>query len=401
MTKSTVKILLVGCAAAAAAVLGSSIGEAHKAITSKYTYNDDVFPILKAKCGACHVEGGVAPMSLMTYQDAFPWGESIRAELIAMHMPPWNAEGGYGSFKHAQTLTPMEIDTILTWATGGNPEGDRSKRPAPVTRDTAWPLGDPDTAIKLPEAVTLPADESEATHDFTVAVKNAQPRWVRAIDLLPDAAVMVRDATIALAGADGKPGTVITNWLPGGTLVAAEGPVAFKLPANAELAVSIHYKKTWMYDSQPLTDQSSIGIYDAAAGAHQALQAIRFASKPLAGDATVTFATTLDHDVDVYGLTPGRVPPHGAMQIEAVLADGTHVPMLRLDTRPGWIRRYWFEKPLSLPQGARVQVTTNVATPFTIPMPDLLAPPEPPMSNDPLSVTLDVTPHGATRASGQ
>jgi hypothetical protein len=68
---------------AAVVALASSRGQAHKPITSPYTYNNEVFPILRDRCGACHVPGGVAPMSLMTYKDAYPWGESIRTELIA------------------------------------------------------------------------------------------------------------------------------------------------------------------------------------------------------------------------------------------------------------------------------------------------------------------------------
>ena len=62
-------------------VLAGTAIEAHKPITSKYTYNDDVFPIFRDKCSRCHVDGVVAPMSLMTYEEAFPWAESIRAEL--------------------------------------------------------------------------------------------------------------------------------------------------------------------------------------------------------------------------------------------------------------------------------------------------------------------------------
>src|SRR3989441_9287805 len=89
--------------------------EAHKPITSKYTYNDDVFPILKARCAQCHVAGGVAPMSLMTYEEAFPWAESIRAELVAAHMPPWNAEDGFGDLKRAHALPSKELDVLLTW----------------------------------------------------------------------------------------------------------------------------------------------------------------------------------------------------------------------------------------------------------------------------------------------
>ena len=55
-------------AVALAALLGSAPGEAHKLISSKYTYNEDVFPILRDRCGRCHVPDGIAPMSLMTYK---------------------------------------------------------------------------------------------------------------------------------------------------------------------------------------------------------------------------------------------------------------------------------------------------------------------------------------------
>ncbi len=48
-------------------------GSAHKPITSPYTYNDDIFPILRDKCSRCHVSGGIAPMSLTTHADTVPW----------------------------------------------------------------------------------------------------------------------------------------------------------------------------------------------------------------------------------------------------------------------------------------------------------------------------------------
>ena len=67
MTARHLRVLLVIAASATIWALSLTPGEAHKAITSKYTYNDDVFPILRDKCARCHVAGGVAPMSLMTY----------------------------------------------------------------------------------------------------------------------------------------------------------------------------------------------------------------------------------------------------------------------------------------------------------------------------------------------
>ena len=65
------------------------VGEAHKPILSPYTFSEHAGPIFKARCGGCHAPGQVAPMSLLTHEEATPWAESIRLELIAGHMPPW------------------------------------------------------------------------------------------------------------------------------------------------------------------------------------------------------------------------------------------------------------------------------------------------------------------------
>src|SRR5204862_7687200 len=124
-------------------------GEAHKPITSKYTYNDDVFPILKERCSRCHVPGGVAPMSLMTYEEAFPWAESIRAELVAAHMPPAAADESFGDVARAHALSPKETDVILTWASGGNPRGAIDHKLPAVELKNEWSLGQPDLGLPL------------------------------------------------------------------------------------------------------------------------------------------------------------------------------------------------------------------------------------------------------------
>src|SRR4051794_24333570 len=86
------QVAALSAAALALAVVGTVTIDAHKAITSKYTYNDDVYPILRDKCGKCHVDGGPAPMSLLTYNDdggAVAWAESIKEMLMANAMPPY------------------------------------------------------------------------------------------------------------------------------------------------------------------------------------------------------------------------------------------------------------------------------------------------------------------------
>ena len=82
-----------------AAIISSIRTDAHKPVTSPFTFSDDVLPIVKAHCASCHSPGGVAPMSLLTHVDAVPWGDSIRVELMSGHMPPWGLNVNAGDRK--------------------------------------------------------------------------------------------------------------------------------------------------------------------------------------------------------------------------------------------------------------------------------------------------------------
>ena len=62
-------------------------------------------------------------------------------------------------------------------------------------------------------------------------------------------------------------------------------------------------------------------------------------------------------------MSPDKVPGNISLQVEAVKPDGSRVPMIRLNTRADWDRRYWFEKPMTLPRGTRVEVTANLQDP--------------------------------------
>ena len=377
MNASTILRHSLRLAAAAAVVAGGVAldvqrGEAHKAITSKYTYNDDVFPIFRDRCSRCHVPGGVAPMSLMTYDEAFPWAESIRAELVAAHMPPWNADDGFGELKRAHTLTSKELDVIMTWASGGNPRGAIDQKLPEVTLKNEWVMGAPDLALKLPAEATVAADKMEETQEFTLPTGVTEARWVRAVDLLPGTPSIVRSAVISLKGASPATGStpapdrVLARWVPGHDPEPIEG-AAFKLPAGAELVARIHYKKTWQFEGKPLSDRSTVGVYFAKNGDARELLRVPITSPALpaadASNRTITFSKTIDEDMQALALSPDQVPPNITLQVEAVRPDGTRTPMIRLNTRPDWDRRYWFAQPVALPRGTRVEVVANLEDP--------------------------------------
>jgi hypothetical protein len=372
VTRGSIRAAIGGGVLAAAALVSTTPGQAHKAITSKYTYNDDVFPILRERCGRCHVSGGVAPMSLMTYDDAFPWAESIRAELIASHMPPWNADEGFGELKRAHTLTPREVDVVLTWTTGGNPRGTLDQKLPEVKLKNEWALGAPDLALKLPAEVTLAADKMEDTQEFTLPSGATEARWVRAVDLLPGTPSIVRSATIfvkeagaAAAAAAPAPERVLVHWLPGQDPEPLDSGIAFRLPAGAQIGVRIHYKKTWQFEGKAINDQSIVGVYFAPVKEAHELLTVPIESPAVAPgqNQAVTFSHTLAEEVRAVAVSPDSVPPNISVQVEAVRPDGSRTPMIRINTRADWDRRYWFEKPMTLLSGTKIEVKANFEDP--------------------------------------
>jgi len=366
--------------------VASSRGEAHKPITSPYTYNEDVFPILRERCGRCHVAGGVAPMSLMTYKDAFPWGESIRTELIAGHMPPGGTNQPAGSFKNAHTLSARELNVLMVWATGGNPMGNAERTPPAVPLDNSWRLGAPDLVVPMPSAFTIAADKIEETLELTLPTGATGARLVRAVDLLPGTPAIVRSATIsvktdspaAAANPDhvtSAPERVLALWLPGDTPVVLDDGPAFQLPANAELILRVHYKKTWENERLAMTDRSSVGLYFAPASA-PALRALTVAApadaapqpassgtgqtQPTQGSRDqVSFSRIVDEDLRAVAIYPDRGLTNVNVDVAVERPDGSRTELIRFRPQADWARRYWLAEPVMLPRGSRITVVAT------------------------------------------
>src|SRR6516164_5092090 len=112
MTRFPVFVLL-----AAMTALGTEIpstpAPANEA--SLVTFNKDVLPILQHNCQTCHRPGGIAPMSLLTYENARPWAKAIKTAVVNKQMPPWFADPHYGEFRNAPKLTDSDIRTITNW----------------------------------------------------------------------------------------------------------------------------------------------------------------------------------------------------------------------------------------------------------------------------------------------
>jgi len=108
---------------------GSTFGQA---ANSAPTFTKDIAPILQAKCQDCHRPGQIAPMSLLSYQDARPWARDIKKRVLTRTMPPWFIDKTVGiqSFANDTSLNDEQIATIVKWVDAGAPQGDMKDMPA-------------------------------------------------------------------------------------------------------------------------------------------------------------------------------------------------------------------------------------------------------------------------------
>ena len=147
--------IAVAVAAAVTAALPDAAAAGQSAPERQVTFAKDIAPILQRSCQQCHRPGSIAPMSLLTYEEARPWARSIkhRTGLRTQPgaMPPWYVEKDIGiqHYKNDPSLTDEEIAAIAAWVDGGAPRGDPRDMPPPLTftDDDAWELGEPDLVL--------------------------------------------------------------------------------------------------------------------------------------------------------------------------------------------------------------------------------------------------------------
>src|SRR5689334_15913658 len=111
----------------------AAAGDAQAARAAPATFTKDLAPILQKSCQNCHRPGSIAPMSLLTYEDARPWVRSIKERVESRQMPPWHVDRTVGirSFKDDPSLSDAEIATIVAWIDAGAPRGNPADMPPP------------------------------------------------------------------------------------------------------------------------------------------------------------------------------------------------------------------------------------------------------------------------------
>ena len=295
------------------------------------TWNKDVLPIVQANCLTCHAEGHIAPLALDTYAKAKPQAPLMAEAVRTRRMPVWMPDPTCGGpFVGQRILSQADIDTIVSWAAQGAPEGDPKDAPPPFDAGVTS-LPRVDATIAMPEAYTPSATLRDDYRCFLIDPQQGQDKWVTGYAIEPGVLQEVhhvilyavdRAKAVAKDASESGPGwtcfggaavsgeVAIGAWAPGMPSVIYPSGTGIRLLSTQVLAMQVHYNMDakvrspdvttakLMYAERPVTTAYLVPLIDDA-----------FAIPPLATHYTpanhpISFPNTLGFPIKVYGFLP-------------------------------------------------------------------------------------------------
>jgi hypothetical protein len=341
------------------------------------TWSDQIASLVFEKCGYCHHPAGLAPFSLLTYNDAFLRRNSIQSYVVSKQMPPWPPNDDYQNYAHKRSMSQAQIDLIDDWVNGGAPEGNAANTPAPPSYNQGAFLANPDMVLRAP----LYASRATAGHDdyvcFSVPTGLTTNKKLKAIEVVPGnpsivhhclvyydaAASSVTDTSGNCAGpttgliAGFAPGEFPTIY-PNGESVK----MGIELAAGSKLVLAMHYPQ----GSTGVLDSTKIHLffYDDTITNIRTVMA-----DPVLQDFGFCIGqNTVDTIYDVfppsfpmpYDATLLSVFPHAHLLgkeflVYAVKANGDTIPIIHIPQwNFEWQGFYLFKNPIKLPLGSRL-----------------------------------------------
>jgi hypothetical protein len=240
------------------------------------TFTRDVAPILYASCVRCHRPGQVAPMSLLTYQEARPWVRSIKDRVVRREMPPWHLDRAVGikEYKDDPSLSDKQIDTIVRWVDGGAPMGNPADMPKLPTFPSSgeWSIGAPDLIVSAPEYL-VKANMADWFGSFYVDSGLTEDRWIKAIEVKPGDKRVVHHTIVYSQqddeeelkqfvperendGFNRNAGTRLIEYAIGNLGDVYQEGTARLMKAGAKVHFSAHYHAI----AEDVTEQTRVGI---------------------------------------------------------------------------------------------------------------------------------------------
>lgn len=351
------------------------------------TYHADVRPILEKQCTSCHLEGGIGPFPLTTYEEVEPLAGLIAMTVETGQMPPWPPAEDCGDFKSEKILTPDEVFAIKEWAEESAPEGDPDDYVAPEEEEQVSLAGEPDFVVDIgTDYVPTPPDGGvDDYHCFVIDPQFTEDKFLNAyqtrpgnvatvhhmlywaipksqenldkIQELDDLSPDVPGYTCFGSNRIDETG-LLGAWVPGTGAIKMEPGHGFRVPADSLIVVQIHYNTV----NGTEADRTNIDLYFNDDGeTSQVLGMYPFPDTDLnisAGDSNAKEGTsfTLPINVEVYGVFPHMHQLGTRIRVSSSLA-GEETCMVDIpDWDFNWQGIYLFEESREVKAGSTLAI---------------------------------------------
>jgi hypothetical protein len=377
----TKRRLIYAAAISTTVLVLTAIPSARTGFAGTPTFSKDVAPILFKNCASCHRPGDIAPMSLLTYENARPWAKAIREKVAAGSMPPWHATQAHGVFSNDRRLSEKDKDTMIRWADGGAPKGDPKDLPPLPKFAEGWEIGTPDTIISMPKEFEVKESGTIAYQFFEAPTNFTEDKWIQAIEVRPGARSVVHHVLVFCrepgarrapaftqvvpnlgglghgGGEQGLPGSLIATTAPGTNAMVFKPGSALRIKAGAVFAFQVHYTA----NGAATKDRTSVGVIFAKQAPRQEIRNSAFVNPlfvipPGADNQEVESAIQFSEDSHIWALFPHTHLRGKSWEYRLVYPDGRAEAVLTVPKYDfNWQTYYVFEKPLSVPKGTRLE----------------------------------------------
>jgi hypothetical protein len=348
-------------------------------------FYQDVLPILQDHCQSCHRPGQIAPIPLMTYNQAKSKAKAIGQMVRSRKMPPWFADPKYGHFANDPSLTAEEIETITQWVEAGAPEGNRRDAPQlKLWNVNGWNIPQPDRVVQMPKPVRIPArGDVEYTWQI-VPTGFTEDKWVRMSELKPSTRQHVHHAVIYIRPPDstwlrhapkntpftasslGDPhlqhdahwtdSDMLLVYAPGTSPDTWPEDMAKFVPAGSDLVFQMHYTT----NGRATQDQTSVGMVFSQKPPEKRVLTLqltndRFEIPPETDDYRVEAWGSLPNDATLLSFFPHMHLRGKRFEYNIVGERGNIETLLRVNYDFYWQLTYRLAQPRPLKAGTRLQ----------------------------------------------
>ena len=340
---------------------GCLVGYDAKLKDKGISFAHDVAPILEKHCLSCHSPGNIGPFALSNYQKVKSKADMIQEVVLSRRMPPWSADTEFGHFVGERTMTLEETRTLLAWIEQGAQRGE-GEDPLPalkIAEAPAWPLGEPDMVVKLPQPEEIPATGVLEYRHIEVKAPVAEDTWVGAVAVHPGNRKVLHHCVVRVkypeSGDDGSGrGVWLQGWAPG--IEASRFPegTGRLLPKGSTLDLELHYTTT----GSAQTDHTEIGLYKLdrppklTLGNYGAYNT-DFSIPPGDSDAETFAVLPVPRPSVLYSMAPHMHLRGAWMRYEVLYPNGKRETLLSVPHYDfNWQTGYRFATPKTLPAGS-------------------------------------------------